>query len=728
MSTFPPFKYSQLDSAKQEIRLINLLPSSNFDDPVRLIISHSPFFVQEKEPKSRHNLRELRKAFEHGRRGDGMVMHETIEGRILIGYWEKGWKGRWSTWETGCGPKATTEDFELQDGMGFEPKFEALSYTWGSNADRDTLFVLDEEQNDGYYAGQNPGPRWQLDVTQNLAIALKHLRYDDRTRRMWIDAICINQHNVTERNEQVRRMKNIYKVAHRVVAWLGPSSSGSGFALSTLEHIGRQVEYTTEDTTPPGPDATEYNWYQKHCLLPYGEEHWQSIYDLITRPWFDRIWVVQEIQLANSRAVVQCGTDQISWYLLRRGIRCLVNRARGVPKYLNDRLLLVSTMCEHMIGKSLPQLLMTNTSRKCVDPLDKIYGILGLAPTNAASSIVPDYASSTLEGYKTTFLNYTSLSRRLHLLDQCNPGPRVDDRPSWVPDWSRDSDEIDYLQLGVYPSGDSAAHWSYSEPNILEVTGVQFKKVIHVWQCELRSDNDFSGLVSEVGFEMLQNSQYPTGDSLLDAHAYVLYRGRLGHLYWQTGSGCWIPSARAKRTILHGSPNELQDFTRAHDLKWLLGRKLVQTEGGYIGLAPGHVQIGDIICVILGSNVPTVLRKNSDGTFKIVGHSYLHGVMNGEALLGPLPKPWAPKREFNPTNQLWEQRFFDTEKREAVDAKNDPRLEPVPDQWECLENDAPFLLQKWKNKETGEIINSDPRLLPQALIERGVKLQTFALS
>ena len=102
--------------------------------------------------------------------------------------------------------------------------------------------------------------------------------------------------------------------------------------------------------------------------------------------------------------------------------------------------------------------------------------------------------------------------------------------------------------------------------------------------------------------------------------------------------------------------------------------------------------------------------------------------MNGEALLGPLPKPWAPKREFDPVNQLWEQRFYDTEQREAVDAKNDPRLEPVPDQWECLENDAPFLFQKWKNKETGEIINSDPRLLPQALIERGVKLQTFALS
>jgi hypothetical protein len=101
--------------------------------------------------------------------------------------------------------------------------------------------------------------------------------------------------------------------------------------------------------------------------------------------------------------------------------------------------------------------------------------------------------------------------------------------------------------------------------------------------------------------------------------------------------------------------------------------------------------------------------------------------MTGEALLGPLPKPWIAKREFGPF-LVWQPRFYNSDTLEAVGLEGDPRLGPVSDDWENLENDDPHRIQKWKNKTTGETINSDPRLLPQALIERGVKLQTFALT
>lgn len=292
-----------------------------------------------------------------------MVMNETIEGRILIGYWinYEGWRSRWSTLEIGGYQEAGTSNDQLQDETGFEPKFEALSYTWGSSADPDTVLVLDEAVEGEGEADQGTEIMRQLNVTQNLAIALKHLRYANKSRRMWIDAICIDQVNTAERNEQVQRMKNIFKAADRVV-WLGPSSGDSGLALSTLEYIGKQVEYTTEDSIITGPDATEHWWHQRLTALPYDEVTWQSVYDLLTRPWFDRIWIVQEIQLANTRAVVHCGKDQISWYLLRRGIRCLVNRARGVPSSLNDCVIHVSTMCDNMLGQSLPQLLSMNTA------------------------------------------------------------------------------------------------------------------------------------------------------------------------------------------------------------------------------------------------------------------------------------------------------------------------------------------------------------------------------
>lgn len=125
--------------------------------------------------------------------------------------------------------------------------------------------------------------------------------------------------------------------------------------------------------------------------------------------------------------------------------------------------------------------------------------------------------------------------------------------------------------------------------------------------------------------------------------------------------------------------------------------------------------------------MPTILRPASNGTFKVIGHSYIHGIMHGEALLGPVPKPWTPRRRMN-----WrgghEACFKHTVTEEIVGMTEDPRLYVVSEEWERLDNDDPHRIQKWKNKETGEIINSDPRLLPNALIERGVRLQTFTLT
>ncbi|KAF8863011.1 hypothetical protein BDZ45DRAFT_738690 [Acephala macrosclerotiorum] len=144
-------------------------------------------------------------------------------------------------------------------------------------------------------------------------------------------------------------------------------------------------------------------------------------------------------------------------------------------------------------------------------------------------------------------------------------------------------------------------------------------------------------------------------------------------------------------------------------------------------MALESVRKGDIVCVLLGTNLPTILRPNLPGTtFSIIGHCYIHGLMHGEALLGPVPKPWVAKRRMN-----WrgghEACSEHTMSEEVVDMTEDPHLYSGSDDWERLENDDPHRIQKWKNHETGEVVNSDPRLSPDALIERGVKLEMFTL-
>lgn len=104
--------------------------------------------------------------------------------------------------------------------------------------------------------------------------------------------------------------------------------------------------------------------------------------------------------------------------------------------------------------------------------------------------------------------------------------------------------------------------------------------------------------------------------------------------------------------------------------------------------------------------------------------------MDNEGLLGPLPSPWMPKR-CRDYRGIKKTRFFNSETKQTISLENDPRLGDLPQIWERMEvkqtPDDPFYIQRYINKITGEIINSDPRLLPQSLRKRGVNLQTFKL-
>jgi hypothetical protein len=162
-----------------------------------------------------------------------------------------------------------------------------------------------------------------LSITHNLSVALRHLRLSQSPRTLWVDAICINQHDYAERSMQVTRMAQIYKLAHKVVIWLRPESKDSGLSLATLDHLGTQVECMTSGYSLRSPMATQKRWFHRSCNLPHSTETWDAILHLIELPWFDRLWVCQEAQLANFRATIQCGKDESSWSNFRRAIYTL---------------------------------------------------------------------------------------------------------------------------------------------------------------------------------------------------------------------------------------------------------------------------------------------------------------------------------------------------------------------------------------------------------------------
>lgn len=113
-----------------------------------------------------------------------------------------------------------------------------------------------------------------------------------------------------------------------------------------------------------------------------------------------------------------------------------------------------------------------------------------------------------------------------------------------------------------------------------------------------------------------------------------------------------------------------------------------------------------------------LLRPSTNGSFLVVGACFVHGLMNAEAVLGPLPDEWSyilTRDRGYPENSC---AFINNATGEQT--KEDPRLPPLSSPWKRTPNG-------FKNDETGEIVTGDPRLTPEALMERCPLLTTLRL-
>lgn len=138
----------------------------------------------------------------------------------------------------------------------------------------------------------------------NLESALKHLRLADRRRILWVDAICINQPDHEEKTKEVWRMGNIFRAARRVVVWLGPETSDFALALKTLSHLGQQVLMDWDDWQLRRAPGSKADWSKSSCIIPYKEEQWRVITNMLSLEWFQRLWIWQEIHLARRAILV----------------------------------------------------------------------------------------------------------------------------------------------------------------------------------------------------------------------------------------------------------------------------------------------------------------------------------------------------------------------------------------------------------------------------------------
>lgn len=150
-----------------------------------------------------------------------------------------------------------------------EIKYEALSWCWGKD-ESDYALLIFERTASGHEK------TYKLRVREQLALALKHLRHTDRSRTMWIDAVCIDQNNPSERNHQVQMMSRIYTRSDEVCIWLGDSDDSSKLAIDFIRD--EIMELRNFDALSKGKQYTN---------------KWKALMMLMQREWFSRRWVVQ---------------------------------------------------------------------------------------------------------------------------------------------------------------------------------------------------------------------------------------------------------------------------------------------------------------------------------------------------------------------------------------------------------------------------------------------------
>ncbi|KAI1769880.1 heterokaryon incompatibility protein-domain-containing protein [Hypoxylon cercidicola] len=198
------------------------------------------------------------------------------------------------------------------------PVFEALSYVWGSPANPVSIAIKKTVLGSGLALGHDRG--CTLMVTQNLGVALRYLRDRVEPRTLWIDAICIDQSSTSERSQQVQRMDKIYQHAARVVIWLGPEANNSNAIMEILAEMGSSIhlDWATH-VCEPSVSSFQYQVLEAK-IQANGGAALTALSHLLSRPWFERLWVVQEAKLSNSEAIVKCGRSTMRWDTFLKGI------------------------------------------------------------------------------------------------------------------------------------------------------------------------------------------------------------------------------------------------------------------------------------------------------------------------------------------------------------------------------------------------------------------------
>ncbi|KAJ2895986.1 heterokaryon incompatibility protein-domain-containing protein [Zalerion maritima] len=354
-----------------------------------------------------------------------------------------------------------------------EISYEALSYVWGERTGSLPLEVITPKK-DNYLEDEIK----TLLITPSCDAALRHLRYRFKPRRLWVDAICIDQISVEEKNFQVPLMGTIFKTASTVLIWLGKGAWGD-WAVRLAVKWHRALKPSRDWTVTVGQKFMArlfpvFLW----LFLPLSRMN-----ELGNHDWHQRVWTLQELGLASTERCYWGGwtcsvydlyslmrdVSQGGTYLGKpgqkildagpaiwrdhaaRSIRSLTSPRAGplLPRGLKIAGSAVKTTRDYW---RIPNVQVATTSKtqgigfdpldfiirvqfsSSTDPRDMVYGITGILQLHNPSFNTIVYYDKPVDWVYTQFVyEFVLITGRLDILQLVNPR---DDKPSWLFDWT----------------------------------------------------------------------------------------------------------------------------------------------------------------------------------------------------------------------------------------------------------------------------------------------------
>ncbi|KAJ8111421.1 hypothetical protein OPT61_g5981 [Boeremia exigua] len=261
------------------------------------------------------------------------------------------------------------------------PTYVALSYRWGGK-NADCFIKVNEES---------------VCVGRNLWMFLREMRRRCFSKKIWIDALCINQKDATERSQQVQMMRQIYTSARSVCVWLGEADALIDAAMdfmTTYKSLTQQLRRARIADISKLTAKTGYYFWTKQIA--------KAMLSFSSNTYWTRVWIIQEFILAKEISICS-GTREVDWQLFNQVIVEVDNlRKNGRPgcvplltRFLSSPAVKI-TKTRKNIGpqlRPLVDLLLDFKDQQATDPCDKIYALLGLAVEGAKISV--DYHAST---------------------------------------------------------------------------------------------------------------------------------------------------------------------------------------------------------------------------------------------------------------------------------------------------------------------------------------------